>query len=66
MVSLFSGCVAGGSDGDKSGDCLPVVQYSREEQARAAEELSMLPAESAIVEMLSDYAVIRAQVQGCW
>jgi len=42
-----------------------VVEYSREFQARAAEELALLPEESAIAEMLSDYAVMREQAQGC-
>jgi hypothetical protein len=42
-----------------------VVEYSREFQARAAEELARLPHGSAIAEMLSDYAVIRDQVRMC-
>jgi len=42
-----------------------VVQYSREAQARAAEELNSLPDGSAIAKMLSDYAVMREQARGC-
>jgi len=38
-----------------------VVEYSREFQARAAEELTLLPEGPAIVEMLGDYAVMRDQ-----
>jgi len=38
--------------------CPPVVEYSREFQARAAEEMARLPHGSAIGEMLSDYAVM--------
>ena len=36
---------------------LPVVEYSREFQPRAADELDLLPDGSAIAEMLSDYSV---------
>lgn len=39
--------------------------YSRPFQARAAEELDLLPEGSVIVEMLSDYAVMREQARGC-
>jgi hypothetical protein len=45
--------------------CPPVVEYSRELQARAAEELPLLPDESAIVEMMGDYAVMRDQARAC-
>jgi hypothetical protein len=41
------------------------VEYSRELQARAAEELALLPDGSAIVEMLNDYAVMRDQARAC-
>jgi hypothetical protein len=42
-----------------------VVEYSREFQARADDELDLLPEESAITEMLSDYAVMREQGRAC-
>ncbi|MDD9924793.1 MAG: hypothetical protein OXR03_03090 [Rhodospirillaceae bacterium] len=45
--------------------CPPVVEYSREFQARAAEELAMLPDGSAVVEMMRDYAVMREQSRAC-
>jgi hypothetical protein len=45
--------------------CPPVVEYSRDVQARAAEDLNLLPEGSALVEMLSDYAVMREQARGC-
>lgn len=45
--------------------CPPVVDYSREFQTRAAEELAGLPEGSMIVEMLSDYAVMREQARPC-
>jgi hypothetical protein len=42
-----------------------VVEYSRAFQARAAEELGMLPDGSVIAEMMSDYAVMRDQARAC-
>lgn len=65
VMSLLSGCVAGGFDGGGFGGCPPVVEYNREQQARAAKELALLPEGSAVVEMFSDYAVMREQARGC-
>jgi hypothetical protein len=65
-TSLLSGCVTVGSDAGRLGACPPVVEYSREFQARAAKELALLPEGSAIAEMLSDYAVMRDQARGCF
>lgn len=45
--------------------CPPVVEYSEDFQESAAEELTLLPEASAIVEMLSDYALMREQARGC-
>jgi hypothetical protein len=45
--------------------CPPVVEYSRELQAQAAEELALLPYGSAVVEMMGDYAVMRGQAHAC-
>jgi hypothetical protein len=42
-----------------------VVDYGREFQARAAEELALLPEGSAVVAMLADYAVMRQQARVC-
>jgi hypothetical protein len=41
------------------------VEHSREFQARAADELALLPEGSVIAEMLSDYAVMREQARVC-
>lgn len=41
------------------------MQYGDEFQARAAEELALLPEGSAIDEMLGDYAVMREQAKTC-
>jgi hypothetical protein len=59
------GCATDGSDGRELGVCPPVVEYSREFQAQAAEELALLPEGSAIEEMLRDYAVMREQARDC-
>ena len=45
--------------------CPPVVDYSREFQAQAAEELELLPNGSTVVEMMGDYAVMRGQARAC-
>jgi len=48
-----------------TGVCLPVVEYDDEFQARAAEEVQALPKGSTVVEMLSDFAVMRDQSKRC-
>lgn len=63
-ISL-TGCATGSSEPRIATVCPPVVEYSREFQARAADELDLLPGGSAIAEMLSDYAVLRNQAQAC-
>lgn len=45
--------------------CPPVVEYSREFQAQAAEEMALLPEGSTVVEMLRDYALMREQTREC-
>jgi len=42
-----------------------VVDYSRAEQARAAEEVAALPEDAVIVGWLADYAVLRDQARAC-
>jgi hypothetical protein len=41
------------------------LEYRREFQAQAAEELAMLPNGSAVVEMMADYTVMRDQARNC-
>ena len=65
MTSLLTGCATAGFEANGLAACPPVVEYSRELQAQAAEELALLPEGSAISEMLSDYAVMRDQARGC-
>ncbi len=62
----LTGCATGASDVGVLGACPPVVEYSPEFQAQAAEELTLLPEGSALAEMLADYAVMREQARPFW
>jgi hypothetical protein len=64
-TSWLTGCATAGFDAGGVAACPPVVEYSTEFQAQAAEELAMLPDGSAIVEMMGDYVVMRDQVRAC-
>ena len=59
----LSGCGTVGSD--VGPPCPPVVEYSSDEQARAADEVEALPERAVIVRMLGDYAVLRDQARAC-
>ena len=59
VTSLLAGCATAHTDG---APCPPVVAYSPEFLARAADELDSLPAGSAIEQMLADYQVMREQM----
>jgi hypothetical protein len=61
----LSGCATVCSDGGEFWACPPVGGYSNEYQARAAEELALLPEGSTVAEMLADYAVMRDQARTC-
>jgi hypothetical protein len=63
-TSLLTGCARVGSE-PVAAVCPPVVEYSKDFQLRAADEVAALPDGSAIVEMLEDYAVMRAQARAC-
>lgn len=66
LVTIWlSGCATVSSDGSGPGVCPPVVGYSYEFQAQAAEELALLPQGSTVEEMLADYAVMREQARAC-
>lgn len=64
-TSLLTACVTVASDPRVATVCPPVVEYSREFQARATDELGFLPEGSATADMLSDYGVMRVQVRTC-
>lgn len=55
-------CALALSDG---APCPPVVPYSREFLARAADKLERLPPGSAIEQMLPDYQVMRDEARAC-
>jgi hypothetical protein len=61
---LLSACATVSSE-SVTGTCPPVVEYDAGFQARAAEEMQVLPEKSAVVEMLNDYAVMRDQARSC-
>lgn len=65
VASLLSGCATVGSEYGRLATCPPVVNYGREFQVRAADELALLPERSAITEMLADYSVMRDQSRAC-
>ncbi len=64
-MSSLSGCAMVGSEPRVTTVCPPVVEYSRDFRARAADELDLLPEASAIAEMLADYSVMRDQARAC-
>lgn len=64
-TSLLAGCATATSEPRMATVCPPVVEYSREFQARAADELDLLPEGSAIAEMLANYSVMRDQARAC-
>ncbi|MET4808240.1 hypothetical protein [Limibacillus sp. MBR-115] len=63
-ISL-TGCATVASDPRVATVCPPVVEYSRDFQARATDEPDLLPEGSAITEMLADYSVMRDQARSC-
>ncbi|WP_336244477.1 hypothetical protein [Roseovarius autotrophicus] len=52
-------------DSDVRAPCPPVVEYSAADQARAAAEVDALPEGTVVLQMLSDYAVLRDQARAC-
>lgn len=59
----LTGCAMVGSE--TRAPCPPVVEYTYDDQARAADEVGALPEGAVIVRMLSDYAVLRDQARAC-
>ena len=64
-ATIFLTACAGASSDTVPSACPPVVEYSRAEQARAAEEVATLPEGALIVTWLADYAVLRDQARAC-
>ncbi len=63
-TSLLSACATGGSDPGEA-VCPPVVAYDQAMRDRAAAELEALPEDAALVGMMANYAVMRAQARVC-
>ena len=61
---FLTACAGVGSD-IPTGTCTPVVEYSRAEQARVADEVAALPEGAPIVGWLADYSVMREQARAC-
>jgi hypothetical protein len=55
---------AGGAVASNAG-CPPLRAYSDDFRKRAVAELDLLPTNSAVEEMLTDYAVLRQQIRAC-
>ena len=65
LIALLwlTGCAMGGSE--TRAHCPPVVDYTAADQAQAADEVEELPEGAVVVQMLSDYAVLRDQARAC-
>jgi hypothetical protein len=59
----LSACAMAGSEA--RAPCLPIVDYTMADKARAAGEVEALPKGAIIVRMLGDYAVLRDQARAC-
>jgi len=62
---FLTGCATGSSEHGARTYCPPVVEYSREEQRRVADEVEALPEDAVIIGWLADYAVLRGQIEPC-
>ena len=65
VTILLTGCAAGSSERWTGFVCPAVVDYSRDEQRRVADAVAALPDGSVIIDWLTDYAVLRAQLDDC-
>ena len=61
MLASLSACSE--TESSSVSRCPQVIGYSAEMQRKAADELALLPPGSAVVDMLSDYRVLREQVR---
>jgi len=64
VLSLIAGCGTAHFERPLPA-CPVVVEYEQNLLNRAADELWLLPADSAIDQMLRDFAVMRAQARSC-
>ena len=63
-VTISLGACATGNS-ERGVACVPVPEWRQELLDRAADEVVRLPEGAAVVRMLEDYAVMRAQARAC-
>lgn len=64
VTSLLSACATVSSEIVVAA-CPPVIEYSQAEQAQAADEVAALPKDSALIEWLADYSLLKEQARSC-
>ena len=65
VTALLAACATANSETAAVGACPTLVHYTAELRERAAREVEQLAEDSAVVELLSDYAAMRAQSRAC-
>lgn len=63
VMASLGGCATVSSDPPLT--CLPVPHYDLPLQERAADEIEALPQDAALIRLLEDYWVMRAQARAC-
>jgi hypothetical protein len=62
LTMSISGCATAGSEPV----CPQLIEYSKADQAKAADELQALPADSIVrAKFMPDYGRMRAEVRAC-
>ena len=64
-TSLLTGCATVGSERRVVTLCPPVVEYSRSQQQKAADEIALLPEGAVLIGWMADYSVMRDQARAC-
>ena len=65
VATIFLSACATVSSDTMPAACPPVVDYSRSQQARVADEVASLSEGALIIAWLADYAVLREQARAC-
>lgn len=60
-AALLAGCGQADFNGSQASPTL--FPYTKDQQARAADELEALPAGSVIAKMIADYGVVRNEIR---
>ena len=64
-VSLLNACAGENSEPNVRLICPELVEYSAEQQKKAAEEIERAPIDSQLVEFALDYGKLRGQIREC-